>query len=64
MCGYPVWFPIHFVCALATAIFSLSGFLVILGEKKWTWVNASIPVNFTHSILGAFGLGFCGLQVK
>ncbi len=62
ICGYPVWFPFHFFCAILTAACSLSAFLVILAEKKWNWLSTTNSVNFSHSIVGIIGIGFAFMQ--
>lgn len=62
MCGYPVWFPMHFFCALCCGLFSLAAFIVILAEKNFYWTSSNINVNFVHSILGVVGIGLCGVQ--
>lgn len=64
MCGYPVWFPMHFFCALCCGLFSLAAFIVILAEKNFYWASSDIDVNFVHSILGVVGIGLCGVQVR
>lgn len=64
ICGYPVWFPFHFIFALSLGACSLAAFLVIIAEKDWLWVSSFSHINFAHSILGAIGAGFAGLQVN
>ena len=63
LCGTKVWFGLHRPIMLLVPILTLTGFLVILADLDWKWVQTTPAKNFTHSIFGivAMGLGF--LQV-
>lgn len=62
LCGYPVWFPLHFLCAFFCVACSIAAFILILWEKDWLWVSSNLSINFAHSIAGIIGLGLACLQ--
>ena len=47
-------------------IASIVGFIVILADLKWKWVELSntLVVNFVHSIFGIVVIGFSFIQVR
>lgn len=59
----PVWFVVHRTFMMLVPIVTITGFIVILADQDWTWLDQSIALNFAHSIIGIITLSFSVIQM-
>lgn len=66
LCGVNIWFSLHRPALVLATALTLAGFVLILYDKDWKWINANLyenKVNFSHSIFGIFTITFSVVQV-
>ena len=61
---HEVWFIIHRTLMVSVSVLSLSGLLLILIEKNWSWIPIGLNIGFAHSITGILTISLSVLQVK
>lgn len=64
MGGLQFWFVIHRSVMILVCFFSIASFVLILAFKKWSWIDYSLKLNFSHSIFGIVSIGLVFFQVK
>jgi hypothetical protein len=49
---------------VSVSVLSMGGLLLILIEKKWSWIPIGLNIGFVHSITGILTISLSVLQVK
>jgi len=58
-----VWFVVHRPLMMFVAFASVIGFIIILADSDWKWLDTKIVANFVHSIFGIVTIGLSVIQV-
>ncbi|CAF1304739.1 unnamed protein product [Rotaria sp. Silwood1] len=61
-CGKAMWFAVHRLVMIFSAIMTLIAFAAILKYKHGTWVSQNLSREFAHSIIGVLVVGAAIIQ--
>jgi hypothetical protein len=57
------WFVIHRPMMISVVVFSIVGFILILAQVGWKWIDPAEKLNFAHSITGIVTIFLANIQI-